>query len=183
MIADHGQQSQIIADYVLDLLPPERRAALEDHLARCEQCRIAVGRERALVAQVQQTLAHAGRPASDRLQQLMPAAPARHPSFRTFYEMAWRPATALALLLVLFLGVLQSDLLLGHQRNDAILSSPSTTALVVTTTTTPTATQIGAARQDDAYGATIDPAPLTLAISPPPVGTRLVAFPAAKGNP
>jgi hypothetical protein len=90
---------------------------------------------------------------------------------------------ALAVLLVLFLGVLQSDLLGGQPGSDGILSSPSATSLIATATTTPTATQAGSRLPAHTYHDDSGPALTTLVSSPPPVGTRLVALPAGKGSP
>jgi len=183
MIGEHGKRSQIVIDYVLGLLPAEAEREVEKHLATCERCRDAVGRERVVAAEVRQTIAAATRPDAGRLQQLMPAAPGRRRHFPLLKQMIWRPAVALALLLVLFLGVLQSDLFLGQPGSDAILSSPSATTLVATATTSPTATQAGPGEASQLSRYRSEPVVTAFMISPRPPGTRLAALPGRNGSP
>lgn len=182
MIVEHGE-SQIVVDYVLGLLPAAEQRELENHLSTCEPCRNAVGRERAAIAAVRQTIAMATRPDAGRMQQLMPPVTRRRWYSPVLDQPIWRPATALALLLILFLGVLQSDLFLEQPGSDAILSSPSATTLVATATTTPTATQAGTVKGEQAIQHPNEPVVTAFMISPRPPGTRLAALPGRNGSP
>ena len=172
-MGDHNRQSEILADYVLDLLPEAARAEVESHLAVCARCRETVTRERELVTEVRQTLVESGRTDAGHLKRLMPPLP-------TVDRAGWRPVVALLLLLVFFLGVVQSELPLWEPDGQGTLSNPTTTALVATATTTPTATHSPRSgpsaniRRESAR----PQAPAML--SPAPDGTRLVDLPARR---
>ena len=181
MMLDHGKESRLVPDYVLGLLPAETAQAVESHLATCERCREAARRERLLLAEVRQTMTSATRPVPGRIRRLMPAPSARHTFLPALNSGARRPVAALALLLVLFLGVVQSDLFLGQPASDSLLSSPSATILVATATTTPTATQATEPAQEQPHRARY-PVLSNLVMSPAPAGTPLAALPPAQLN-
>lgn len=80
MMDDQHITDQLDA-YVLGLLEPAERTAVERHAAECEPCRTALQRERRL-AQLLRETAHATPQISRaRLQQLMPAPPQRRTPF------------------------------------------------------------------------------------------------------
>ena len=173
MMADHYRQSEILADYVLDVLPEAARAEVESHLAVCARCRETVTRERELVAEVRQTLVESGQTDAGRRKRMMPSPP-------TVDHAIWRPAVALVLLLVFFLGVVQSELPVWEPDGQGILSNPTTTALVATATTTPTATHSPRSGPSaNIHGESARPQAPAM-ISPAPGGTRLVALPAGR---
>lgn len=181
MMLEHGKESRLVPDYVLGLLPAETAEAVESHLTTCERCREAASRERLLLAEVRQTVTSATRPVPGRIRRLMPAPPARHTFLPALNSGAWQPLAALALLVVLFLGVVQRDLFLGQPASDSILSSPSATSLIATATPTPTATQATEPAQTQTYRANY-PVLSNLVMSPDPAGTPLAALPPAQLN-
>jgi anti-sigma factor RsiW len=123
-----------LSDYVLDLLAPEDRRRVASHVQRCEECREALRRERQLIHEVRDSLHVATRPAALRLGQLMPAPTAI--GRRTRFEAMMRPALALSILLVLFLGSLQ--LYRPGSFGASTVATPTT--LAATATVTPTGT-------------------------------------------
>lgn len=80
---NHQHFSTQISDYLLDLLPPPERQALESHLIDCPHCRQVVLSQQQLVQTIRGTLAVATRPGPGRIAQLMPPPPlfaVSHPS-------------------------------------------------------------------------------------------------------
>ena len=120
----HAYSERTLVAYVLGQLPAEQRQQLEHHLAICDNCRLAVSRERTLARAIRKTLSAATQPSPGRLAELRPAlAPtARH-------TRSMRPALALVLLVVLALGSLQLQ--------PGRAGSPPPTALSATATHVP----------------------------------------------
>lgn len=139
---DHSTTYQLIADYVLDLLPAEKRHLVENHVAACPACRQAIQRERQVGQVVRETLIQLPRPSAARLSQLRPVAARSRPFFLT----AQRSLAALTLMVLVVLGTL--GLNRSHQATSWPVQSP--TGLVMTETATattpalpgPTGTQI-----------------------------------------
>lgn len=125
--------SALLSDYVLGLLPAPKLKQIERHLAECDACLQQVRRERAMARALRNTLRDTPLPAQGRLAELMPAPPeSRGP---LAWTVLWRPALALSLFLVIFLGGMHMQ-----QSPGGALAYPSATALSVTATRTPTAT-------------------------------------------
>lgn len=149
--------SHKLSDYVLDLLSPAERQRVENHLARCTDCRRALNEERGLLRDVRQTIQIASGPSPARLSQLMPAPPtaARRHHFVTLL----RPALAFSVVVALFVLSLQIYM---PSTNGAALP-PTATSLAATVTSTPTSTaeagaEVGTALQDAGFSATQSPA-------------------------
>jgi anti-sigma factor RsiW len=126
--------SSLLSDYVLDLLSLSERRKVEQHLAFCPRCRAAVQEERALVRDVRATLVNAADAAPTRLRQLMPEPPQRRTV--ALEQLFWRPVAAMALVLVLFIGLTQWN----QPGAGAPFVQPSATTMASTVTHTPTAT-------------------------------------------
>ena len=165
MLAQQHPSAQL-SDYVLDLLAPDERRRVDDHLERCTRCREIVQRERALARDVRNTLIAAGRPQPARLWQLMP--PAAAAQRRNRFESILRPALALSLLLVLFVSSLQ----LYASGSNGMLNTATATTLAATATTTPTTTA------EPLTGATDSAEHVEVRAIPSarPVGTPVAAF-------
>lgn len=92
-----------LQEYVLNLLPPVEREAVEQEAARDEALRLALRQEREVGRLVRTTLQETTAPAYGRIPQLMPAIPRQRPY--PWPSLTWqRSVAALALVLVLFLG-------------------------------------------------------------------------------
>lgn len=128
--------SALLSDYVLDLLPATKRKKIERHLAKCDTCLQQVRRERAMARTLRNTLRDTPAVAPQRLAELMPAPPQRQRPLS--WKVLWRPALALSLFLVIFLGGMHVQRYPG-----GALAYPSATVLSATATMTPTATVAG----------------------------------------
>lgn len=69
-----------ISDYVIGLLTPDERRALEIHAATCLDCQVALQRERQVALLVRETLQAAPQPTAERLRSLMPPVERRPPA-------------------------------------------------------------------------------------------------------
>jgi hypothetical protein len=145
---EHLNAYHLIPDYVLDLLPAEKRQLVEFHAAGCSACRQAIQRERQVGQAVRDTLFHLPRPAANRLNQLRP--PYQRP--RAFFT-APRQLAAMALMVLLLLGSLG----LNQANSRANWPAQSPTVLVATetatATTAPTST-LSTVRMSDHSGPT-----------------------------
>ncbi len=125
-----------LQEYVLDLLPPVEREAVEQEAAQDEALRLILRRERKVGRLVRTTLQETTAPASGRIPQLMPAVPRQRPY--PWRGLTWqRSVAALSLILVIFLG--SAGL---YQSRQAAITSATPTLMAVTATFTrePTAT-------------------------------------------
>jgi anti-sigma factor RsiW len=127
---EHTNAYQLIADYVLDLLPAEKRLLLESHAAACPACRQAIQQERQVGQVVRAAVWQMPRPAAARLNQLRPVVSRTRPFFFTMP----RQVAALGLMVFLLLGTLGLNRV--NQQSHWPVQSP--TVLVVTETATAT---------------------------------------------
>lgn len=74
---DENHITDRVHDYVLGLLEPAERTAVEAHVAHCATCRVALQRERALVQLLRETASAVPQLPEARLRQLMPRPPQR----------------------------------------------------------------------------------------------------------
>lgn len=155
----------LLSDYVLDLLPAAERKLVERHLAECDACLRRVREERAMARAIRTTLRDTDVPSGSRLAELMPAPPADRR--KLVWKGFWRPALALSLLFIIFLGTVQLQ-----QGSGGALAYPSPTMLSVTATATPTST----AGSADGAG---QPAPETVpgaTVGSRPAGTPVASW-------
>ena len=125
-----------LQNYVLDLLSPTERKAVEREAARDEAVRLALRREREVERLVRETLQQATTPTYGRIPQLMPPIPRQRPYPWRVYTWQ-RSVAALALVLVLFLGAAG----LYQSRQAAVThATPTLAAVTATLTQEPTAT-------------------------------------------
>ncbi len=125
-----------VSDYVLDLLPGEKRRSIETHAATCVICRNALQQELQLVQEVKSTLFNAARPKPSQLVSLMPDFPSRRFSLsKALWQKQFAP---IALLFIFILGGWG----LWQNAKSSIWVDPSPTTLQVTATMTdiPTST-------------------------------------------
>lgn len=108
-----------LSDYVLGLLPPDRKRDIERHISACNHCREALLLERALVREIQQTVQAVPMPTARDLLALMPDIPVS-PAVSSVHTRdsrsrglkrsipglvaCWQPAIAMVTVLILFLG-------------------------------------------------------------------------------
>jgi hypothetical protein len=183
-----GEQRHVghlLADYVLDLLPGEERWRVEQHVAGCPQCRLALQQERRVGPAVRSTLAAATRPPAGMLSPRMPVtsrpAVGLRPILGRLQPATARPLAplmALTLVILIFLGAVGRPL----GANTSPLTSPSpTTQPTATLAETATSTQAPAdanrpatsvARVQQISLVLAAPLPETpaLRITPPPPG-------------
>lgn len=126
-----------VGDYVLGLLSPEDRLALETHAAVCADCRAALRDERQMTGMLRDTFGAIAQPSAQRLARMMPAYPVARRTYPVY--ATWQRAFAIvAVLLFLFVANM------GYQQlNHSItVASPQPTTLALTATATigPTAT-------------------------------------------
>lgn len=163
--------SSLLSDYVLDLLSLSERRQVEQHLAACPRCRAAVQEERALVHDVRATLLRAGDAAPARLRQLMPEPPRRRTMALQY--VFWRPIAAMALVLVLVVGLTQWN----QPGAGAPFAQPSATTMAATMTHTPEAYTPTATGTTISARATVAPDSSTADALHQPAGTPLSALP------
>jgi anti-sigma factor RsiW len=122
----------LAADYVLDLLPAEKKSSLSKHIARCSECRQLVAEEQRIGALVRSTVDAIGRDQT-RLRSLMP--PESDRKVGSFYRTPiYRQLAFAAVFLIVFftgLNVLFNQEMPGY-------STPESTAYVVTASHTGT---------------------------------------------
>lgn len=162
----HTLSSELIADYVLDLLSPVERQRVEGHLVGCADCREAVLAERQIGQFVRGTVAMATRPGSTNLTCLMPTPPTTR-RFPAFSFAQWRPVLAVCMLAVLFWGGLN----MWSNTNPAGWQEPAT-AMAVTATQVPTMTATHTVEEEQEAEPTISADGM---LSPVPAGTPIAA--------
>jgi hypothetical protein len=117
-----------LQEYVLNLLPPAEREAVEQKAVRDEALRLALHQEREVGRLVRTTLQETTAPAYGRIPQLMPAIPRQRPYL--WPGLTWqRSVAALALVLVLFLG--SAGL---YQSRQAAITNATPTMMAATAT-------------------------------------------------
>jgi len=121
----------LITDYVLDLLPGDQRAQVEQHAAACLHCRQLLQAERQLVQLTRDALALTLNPAPARLAALRPPVPARKRSWYT--SQPWQKSLAV-MAVCLFLLITSFSLFPnGHAAN----ALPTHIAITATATSVP----------------------------------------------
>lgn len=165
-----------IGDYVLGLLPSGDEQRLKQHIAYCDECRLYVQRDRAMVQAVREALTASSKPEPLRLRQLMPAVPGVAGS--KVGNMGWQGqfAAALLLLLVILAGwsiemarrpVLWPGSQSGIYATAAIVDTPTLTATSTSVSVYATETAIPTPIASHAL-----PAPLP-AVAPIPIAPSL----------
>ncbi|MBP8001107.1 MAG: zf-HC2 domain-containing protein [Chloroflexi bacterium] len=124
--------TDLISDYLLDLLPAGEKVRVEQHAAACARCRQLLQAERHLVHLTRDTLMLVSTPAPTRLAHLMPPVPLRHRSWYT--TASWQRSLALV---GVFLFLLVASLSLGPAYGADWGGDPSPTHVVATATITP----------------------------------------------
>lgn len=98
---------ELIAEYVLDLLPPAQRQRVEQHVKLCEQCQRSLKAEQQIGLLLRSTLQKTTVPTPRRLRQLMPTAPQTTKPMWGFsrWQKRLAPAFMVFLLLIGSLGL------------------------------------------------------------------------------
>ena len=162
--------ADLMMDYVLGLLPADKRQSLEQHVAQCEDCRHSLLQERQLQNHVQQTLSALPVPTSTQLIALRPPIPTKK---------QWRirlPARSIPfprqLGAVLVTACLIGFLMLTSVDSDGEQAiwqhTPSPSSVAVTATSQPTFTAT--------YTRVVDEQNTPLADTPMPAGTPIAAL-------
>ena len=123
--------TSLITDYVLDLLPGEEKAKVEQHAAACPHCRQRLQAERHLAHLTHDTLALALNPSPARLAALRPPVPVRPRSWYTTYT--WHRSLAV-MAVFLFLLITSFSLYPSGQTTNTL---PTHIAITATATTAP----------------------------------------------
>lgn len=121
----------LITDYVLDLLPGDERAKVEQHAAACPHCRQLLQAERQLLHLTRDTLALTLNPAPARLAALRPPAPTRSRSWytRQTWQRSWAVMAVCLFLLITSFSLFPN----GHTAN----ALPTHIAMTATATSVP----------------------------------------------
>lgn len=131
--SDARHVTDLLPDYVLDLLAHEEQRLVSSHLSVCHQCRLAARRERQLVLAVRDTFSAATQPDSKRLYALRPAMSHSRSSLLPVWQ---KPLAATLLLLLVILG----SLALQSRRSEAIWPAASPGVFAVTASVNDTVT-------------------------------------------
>lgn len=121
----------LITDYVLDLLPGEERAKVEQHAAACPPCRQRLQAERHLVHLTRDTLTLTLNPPASRLATLRPPVPSRSRPWYT--TQTWQRSLAV-MAVFLFLLITSFSLYPTGRTANAL---PTHIAITATATTAP----------------------------------------------
>lgn len=185
MIMNNEHVDLQIADYVLGLLPPPAKQALERHTAVCPQCRAALHKEQTMSHMVRATLHTASQPPTAvALRRLMPV-----PPVRSTWSLTWQrtlaPVGILILMLVGSLGFRYGG------SPTAVWSTPFPTHIAITATNEPTSTVAGITQTATAETATATqtavqpyqtPIPTPMALSAPTLSSPTTSAPAYNSN-
>ncbi len=134
MTQDHVHE--LIAEYVLDLLPPAQRQRVEQHVKSCEQCQRSLQTEQQIGLLLRSTLQKTTEPTPRRLRQLMPATP--QPTIPLWGFSRWQKRLAPAFMVfLLLLGSLGLQLVFPIDAAPAFVNT--VLAADVTATVTPEA--------------------------------------------
>jgi anti-sigma factor RsiW len=165
-----------IPDYVLGLLPPQKRQVVERHTAVCGECQQKLQQENELTQLVRTTLSVASQPANLRLRQLMPTPPRSRQIqwLWTDWRTGWTKQLALtAMLLIFFLTGLNlyEQNMMGHGGPELPI------AATATFTQEPTMTLADADDIEKEVGGTAVPVLLIIpSATPSPAPTPLAAL-------
>lgn len=129
-------------DYVLGLLPGHERLAVEQHIAECNKCRIAINKEKLVGVEVKRTLTQAGTVNESRLRM-------RQPLFtksNLFQQFVYRGQRQLLIAgFMVFLVIASVGLQLKLQGNSLYATTPAITSTSTLVTDTPTYTAVATA--------------------------------------
>jgi len=151
-------------DYVLGLLPWYERRSIEQHISVCDQCRMAINREKSVGIVVKQTLMKAGTVNESWLRSQKPSFTRPNLLQRFFYR---GQRQFLIAGFMIFLVIASLGLQLRNQGNSFYITDPPFTSTSTLVTDTPTMTAVATA----ATGSPLD------SLSPTPESQNLVSLP------
>jgi len=163
-----GNNTNLLQEYVLDLLPPTEKQRLARQIGNDPALLKQVQQERQVGQLVKSTLQQASIIENDRLAQFMPVIPQRKRPF--WPSFAPRQLAMVAMLFVLLLGG-------WHwftSEQSALWSSPTAVAVTATMTHTPTATQTQITATETAVARQAEPELVITQAPPPPTPVAAV---------
>ncbi len=158
--------NNLIADYVLELLPLVEHEAATRHIATCGSCRQAVMRERRIGLAVKQTLSKATNVEGRTLTRFMPTV-SPHTGFQRIFNQGQRQIVLACCLLILAFASVGIQLRL--QQDTWLATAPAILSTTVMLTETPTATLL----------ATSEGSKPSVFISPTPATGKIIPLPKA----
>ncbi len=168
-VANSLAPTNLLQEYVLDLLPPAEKQQLAQKIGRDPALLQQVRQERQVGELVKSTLQQAGAVENGRLAHLMPAIPKQKRPF--WSSFAPRQVAMVAMLFVLLLGGWQW---LNSSQSAIWQSTPTIVAVTATTTQTPTATETQRVPTETAVARQTEP---EIILTPAPLPTPVAAVP------
>lgn len=182
----HSQIQHKLSDFMLDLLSAEEKEVVQRHILECQECRLALRRERQIGRMVYRTLNTAARPTMPQLQRLMPSAPTKRSSVLQAFS-PYRQWAVACLFIVAMMGAFIFGSSTGYngivrqaETHPATLSSLNGSVVISPQTTRPAEALWATAVQSE--GVPSQSAPLNME-SPPivanPIAPQVTPAPAA----